>query len=90
MDGITSLNGINGDGRYLDILGNLVQVVIDPTADIIVSRAVHGGGNFVVIGYDYYNFNAGEQDRLLVNAAQLVVLTPTDSASWSEIKALYR
>ncbi len=90
MDGITSFNAINGDGSYLDNSANLIQVVIDPTMDIIVSRMVHEGGNLVIIGYDYYNFNAGEQDRLLVNAAQLVVLTPTESASWSKIKALYR
>jgi hypothetical protein len=90
MDGITTFNGINGDGSYVDNWGNLYQVIVDPTMDIIVSRAVFECGNFVIIGYDYYNYNAGEQDRLLVNAVGLIVPCPVESASWSEIKAYYR
>jgi hypothetical protein len=90
MEGINTLSGVNGDGSYADNLGNLVQVVVDPTMDIIVSRSVHDCGNFVIIGYDYFMFVAGEHDRLLVNAAQLTNLCPVEPASWSGIKALFR
>lgn len=90
MDGINTFSGINGDGSYVDNWGTLIQVIVDPTMDVIVSRTEYECGNFVIIGYDYYNYTAGEHDRLLVNAVGLVVPCPVESASWAEIKAYYR
>jgi hypothetical protein len=90
MDGITTFSPINGDGSYVDNWGSLIQVIVDPTMDIIVSRTEYQCGNFVIIGYDYYNYVSGEHDRLLVNAVGLVVPCPTEAASWAQIKSYYR
>jgi hypothetical protein len=91
VDGLASLTGANGWGSWIDTMGNQTEVIHDSTGDVVASRTVHGAGNFMIIGFDYHNWNTGQHDMLLSNACACPpIATPVDEGTWGRVKALYR
>ncbi len=84
VQGLATVPGANGDGSYADLRGNLIPVVTDLDGNHVVSRTTFGRGNFSIVGFDYFSYDLGVHDVLLVNACSCVTENDPRTGSVNE------